>query len=63
MERQKTGKKSGRMFRLQTALLLFMVLPATALTLMVPSSWYSVEGYENLGIMEFEAYKWKSQGK
>ena len=61
------AKKKERVYSkkemLAITFLIGLFLPMTVLLFMVPGSWYSAEGYEDLGVIEFEAYKCQTRGK
>lgn len=59
-------KKKERVYSKKEILAIFFLiglfLPLTILLFMIPNSWYSAEGYEDLGIMEFEAVRYEGRG-
>ena len=63
MKKQKQERVYSKKEMLAITFLIGLFLPMTILLFMVPSSWYSAEGYEDLGVIEFEAYKCQARGK
>lgn len=59
-------KKKERVYSKREMLAIFFLiglfLPLTILLFMIPNSWYSAKGYEDLGIMEFEAVRHEGRG-
>lgn len=55
-------RKIPRRWQLATFFLIGLFLPLTVLLSMIPGSWYRAEGYEDLGVMEFEAVRHEGRG-
>ena len=59
-------KKEERVYSKKEIFAIFFLiglfLPLTVLLSMIPGSWYRAEGYEDLGIMEFEAVRHEGHG-
>ena len=63
MEEKRPERTYSRLWQLATVLFVGMFLPVTVLLFMTPNSWYSAEGYEDLGVIEFVAAKVQVRGK
>ena len=66
MERKKEQKKERVYSKKELLAIFFLIglfLPLTVLLSLVPNSWYQVEGYEDLGVVEFVAVEHKNHNK